>query len=59
MFTLENLKIMALAKHLDIHMVDAEQLLIENEYKVTMLNYHDGIGCLVKINKVALFVYKC
>jgi hypothetical protein len=58
MFTLKNLRIMALAKHLDIHFLDAEHLLSEKAYKVTMLNDFEDSTVMIRINDVCLFIRK-
>jgi len=55
--SISDLKIMALATYLDLHMVDAESLLIEGHWSVNTLNFEDTANAQVLVQGHTFFIY--
>lgn len=55
--SISDLKIMALATYLDLHMVDAESLLIEGHWSVSALNFEDTANAQVLVQGHTFFIY--
>ena len=54
----QTLKIMALACHLDIHMVDAEFLMQDGIWRASVLNDASEVDAIIRVQGITFFLYK-